>query len=339
MEQEKLESKVEEIWKRQGFDLEKDGNRYKAGDIPVSVFSSASYSPGEVESQVREDDRVFVDTGLAEMQERLGNQVSIIEEEEESGPEPPSFEIIGDIAMINDLAGRDEDRSVEAILDHHPRIKTVLLKEEGLSGEFRVGDYRKLYGDETETVHTEHGCSFRLDPTEVYYSERFSTERQRVVDQIEEGEDVLVMFAGVGPFAVMAARNAEPDRVVAVEKNPEAARYLDENVEMNDVGDTVEAFEGDVADLVPEMGGFDRIVMPLPGSADRFLDLAVEHLNPGGTVHYYRFRDGEDWEPLEEEVRRAASKAGVELEVDDRVVCGQRGAYSYRVCLDLSVSR
>ncbi|MFB6216740.1 MAG: class I SAM-dependent methyltransferase family protein, partial [Candidatus Aenigmatarchaeota archaeon] len=181
---------------------------------------------------------------------------------------------------MNDLAGTDRDEAVEGILAHQ-NVKTILLKKGGLKGEYRVGDYEILYGEETETVHKEFGCRFRVDPTKVYFSERFSTERKRVVDQIKDGEKVLVMFAGVGPFAIMAAKLANPGKVVAVEKNPDGAEYLKENAELNKVEDVVEGIEGDVAEVVPELGTFDRIIMPLPESAQEFLPLAqVRTLHP-----------------------------------------------------------
>lgn len=230
MKQEELEARVRELFERQGFKVEKDGNQLTASNgkkIVLKVFSSEKYSAEDVSAE--KEVKVFVDEGLEEVKEDLDNDVSIIyNEEEEEDFETPSYEVIGDIAVINDLAGVNRDEAVEGIL-HHQNVKTILLKDEGLSGEFRLGDYEKLYGEETETVHKEFGYRFKVDPTEVYFSERFGTERKRVADQVEDGERVLVMFAGVGPFAMLCSEKA--DEVVAVEKNPAGAEFLKENIE------------------------------------------------------------------------------------------------------------
>jgi tRNA (guanine37-N1)-methyltransferase len=145
------------------------------------------------------------------------------------------------------------------------------------------------------------------------------------------------MFAGVGPFAIMAAKNKKPEKVVAIEKNPDAAKYLKQNIDLNKVSDTVEALEGDVADLMPDMSTFDRIIMPLPETADKFLELAMEHTSEEGIINYYRFlRDG-NWGILEEEIKVAADRKDCGFDILDKVVCGQRGPGTERVCIDIKI--
>ncbi len=340
MKQQELEKRVKEIFERQGFTVEAEDNRIKASngeEKSIAVFSSENYSAKDALENAGPEELVFVDEALADVQNGLDNQVSVIHKESKQNEyDLPSYEVIGDIAVINELGNRERETVVEGIREYNPHVKTVLLKKNGLEGEFRVAEYEKLYGDETETVHTEFGCRFRVDPTKVYYSERFSTERDRVVSQIEPGENILVMFAGVGPFAVMAARNARPEKVVAVEKNPAAVDYMRENVELNSVEDIVEVIEGDAAEAVPD-GKFDRIIMPLPESADEFLAVAFRHITPGGTVHYYRFIEDENWQEVEEEVEKAAESAGRNFEIIDRVVCGERGPGVSRACIDVKV--
>ncbi|MFB6159217.1 MAG: class I SAM-dependent methyltransferase family protein [Candidatus Nanohalobium sp.] len=326
MKQEKLEEKVTELFERQGFNVEKNDNSLEAEkdgqELELKVFSSEEYSAKEVQDSVSEGEKVFVDEQLEDIDDKIDNQVSIIREErEEKDYDLPSYELIGEIAVINELTV-DKDEAVEGILEHHPSVKTILLKEEPLQGEFRVGEYRKLYGEETETIHTEYGCRFKVDPTKVYYSERFSTERKRVVDQIEDGEKVLVMFAGVGPFAIMAAKLANPEKVVAVEKNPVAADYLKENIELNDVGDVVEGYEGDVREVVPELDEeFDRIIMPLPEKAEEFMELAELKIKDSGVIYLYSFSESKS--QLKEEWHSdfkvlSVSKSGVRSPSENR---------------------
>lgn len=339
MKQKKLEKKVEETFEEQGFHVEKKGEKLKAskeGAIKtLNVFSSEKYSKKEVLNQNREG-IVFVDEGLSQLKEDI--EVSIIYGgREDKEYNLPSYEIIGDIAVISELTV-EKDEAVEGILDHHPHVETILLKKGGLNGEYRVGDYEKLYGGETETFHKEFGVNLKVDPTKAYFSERFSTERNRIVSQIDDGEKILVMFAGVGPFAVMAGKNASPEKVLAVEKNPEACEYLKENIKLNNLEETVEAFCGDVKE-VEYSDKFDRIVMPLPGSADRFLNLAAELVEGGGVIHYYRFLEEKNWKAVEREVQEVMEEKGLEFKMVDRRVTGNRGPSVERVCLDIQVHR
>ncbi len=253
---------------------------------------------------------------------------------------PSSYEIIGNIAILNLEEERWERREEIAaeVQEQNPNVETVLAKIGQLDGEFRVGEYEKIIGGSTETTHTEHGCRYKVDPTKVYFSERLGFERQRVAEQVEAGETVQVWFAGVGPYAILFAREKQPRKVYAIEKNPEGCEYMKENVELNKVGKTVEALCGDVREIVPGLEEADRIVMPLPGSADEFLDLAFEAAKPGCTVHYYRFvEEEEQWEKPLREIHDAAERAGREVEVVEKVVCGHYAPYVDRVCIDFRI--
>ncbi|MFB6191599.1 MAG: class I SAM-dependent methyltransferase family protein [Candidatus Nanohaloarchaea archaeon] len=341
MEQEKLERRVEDIFQSQDFELEKSGNRLVAEKDDVrkemQVFSSEEYSAEEVADQTEPGHIVFVDKGLEEVHGEIENEVSIvgkIEDREEH--DLPSYELIGDIAVINELTV-GEDEAVQGIREHHPHVETILLKEEPLKGEFRVGGYEKLYGEETETVHKEFGCRYRVDPTKAYFSERLATERKRVADQVETGEKVLVIGAGVGPYPILIARESEPEKVVAVEKNPEAVKYLRGNIELNKVSDIVEAVEGDAQEVEFEEK-FDRIIIPAPEFADRFLETATQNSVDGAVIHYYSFREGEDWSTAIDEIE-AVLPLGTGFEVLEKVVCGQRGPDVDRVCIDLQVTK
>lgn len=339
MKQEKLEEKVKETFREQGFEVKEEGEKFKAfkndSKKVLEVFSSEKYSQDEILEKTHEG-IVFVDEGLSHLKDEM--EVSIIyEESDRKDYELPSYELIGGIAVISELTV-EKDEAIEGILDHHPNVETILRKKGGLKGEFRVGDYEKLYGEKTETVHREFGIELKVDPTETYFSERFSTERNRVVSQINEGEKILVMFAGVGPFAIMAGKNSEPEKVFAVEKNLKACKYMKENIRLNNLEDQVEALSGDVKNI-DYREKFDRIVMPLPGSADEFLGLAMELLEDQGVVHYYRFLDEKDWKSLEKEIEEITGQKGLEYEILEKVVCGERGPSVDRVCLDIQVSK
>ncbi len=252
-----------------------------------------------------------------------------------------SYDILGDIAIIKvpDALEHRKGAIADAVLAQHKNVATVLRKTGERSGDYRVADYEVLRGDSTDTVYKEHGCRFALDPTTVYFSERLGHERERVVSQAGPGETVIDMFAGVGPFAVELARNAEVERVHAFEANPAAVDYLARNVELNKVQDRVEVVAGDVRDTLAGRDiTADRIIMNLPGSSDEFVDLALAHVAEGGTVHYYTFvPEDELWDAAEAEVEQLFEQHGAEVEISDSVICGHYNPAVERVCFDVRV--
>jgi tRNA (guanine37-N1)-methyltransferase len=67
----------------------------------------------------------------------------------------------------------------------------------------------------------------------VYWNSRLHTEHDRLV-QLFQPEDVVVdVFAGVGPFAIPAAKKG--CAVLANDLNPNSAKYLLKNVQDNRV--------------------------------------------------------------------------------------------------------
>ncbi len=252
-----------------------------------------------------------------------------------------SFEIVGDVVLINlpDDVMHLKDLIVQAILSKHKRVKTILRKVGEVEGVYRVAKYEPIYGGETETIVKEHGCRFLVDPTKVYYSVKLSGERERIAKLVKPGERVLVMFAGVGPYAIVIAKLAKPREVIGVEINPKAVEYFRRNVELNRVGDVVRVYEGDVRDVVPRLDGkFDRILMPAPYSAEDFVYLLRDKVKVGSYVHYYTFAgEEEEDEALPRRVRDLFERHGMIVEVEKVRACGSFAPRVYRYVLDLRV--
>lgn len=249
-----------------------------------------------------------------------------------------SFDILGDIAIIKvpvELKHRKEVIA-DAVMEQHSHVRTVLRKAGQREGEYRTADYEVLRGDSTETVHREHGCRFRLDPTRVYFSERLGHERQRILEQAEQDETVIDMFAGVGPFTVLLARKKDAT-VYAFEKNPDAAAYLAENVRLNGVEDRVSVYAGDVRDSLPPLDvRADRVIMNHPSAAEEFVGVAAEHIRGGGTIHFYTFAPKDDlWDAVEARAQTLFEEEGRPVDVAGHAVCGHYNPAVERVCLDL----
>ena len=91
------------------------------------------------------------------------------------------------------------------------------------------------------------------------------TERARIAALVKQGENVLVPFAGVGPFAIVIAKRVPSAEVIGIELNPDAAEYFRRNILRNGCLN-VSVLQGDVAKLLPDKceEWADRIAMPLP---------------------------------------------------------------------------
>ncbi|MEM0301952.1 MAG: class I SAM-dependent methyltransferase family protein [Archaeoglobaceae archaeon] len=248
-----------------------------------------------------------------------------------------SFEIIGDIAIIeipDELISKKE-LIADAILKKHKHLKTILRKVGEVNGVFRVAKYEKIYGEETETIAKEHGCRFLVDPTKVYYSSKLSTERERIARLVKEGERVLVMFAGVGPYAIVIARLSKAKEVVGVELNRIAVEYFRRNVKLNKVNNVV-VIEGDVAEVVPKLEGkFDRILMPAPYSAESFVGLVKGKVKSGGFVHYYTFESENNESMLAKKVEDIFLSNGIIAKAKFMRRCGSFAPYVNRYVVDL----
>ncbi|XGI83381.1 class I SAM-dependent methyltransferase family protein [Halorutilales archaeon Cl-col2-1] len=301
------------------------------GDLRLRTEDGSLYIPVESRDVVPES--LDAEMCEAEFEERE----SLVSPEDILGYSP-TFETVGDIALIEEKEDGEVDTVTEkvgeAVVEADNNIKTALAVESKVKGRERLRDLRHVYGDETtETVHREYGVELRVNVSEVYFTPRLANERQRVVSQIEEGERVLDMFAGVGPYSVPAAkRGAE---VTAVDVNPDAVEYLRQNAERNGVGDRISVVEGDAREVARRLGGFDRIIMNLPHSANDFLDEAVEAAGDGCVIHYYDMRHEDDlFEGAVDEIREAASDGGYEIEVLDEVNVRSYAPYEYNVCID-----
>jgi len=213
---------------------------------------------------------------------------------------PRSFDIIGHIAIIEvpPKLRRYEDRVGRIILEAHKNVRTVLAKAGAIRGTYRLRRFRVIAGlEETETLHREHGCRFLLDPTKVYFSPRLSFEHNRVASLVREGETVIDMFAGIGPFSILIAKKVSDVKVYAIDINPFAVKYLNVNISLNSVEDKVTPILGDAREVVSRklLRSADRVIMNLPERSDKYLDVACEALKPeGGIIHYYQFLKGRD---------------------------------------------
>jgi tRNA (guanine37-N1)-methyltransferase len=208
---------------------------------------------------------------------------------------PRSFDIIGDIAIIelSAILGSYAAEVGKGVLEANPHVRLVLSKSGGVMGKFRTRELGVIAGSGgLETVHHEFGCRYKLDVSMVYFNPRLAHERRRVAERVKQDEVVVDMFAGVGPYSILAAKLQPGARVYAIDINPSAVKYLRENILANEVADRVVPMLGDAEDLARNKlhHSADRVIMNLPSEAERYLGVALEALKTiGGIIHFYEF--------------------------------------------------
>ncbi|MDP8011325.1 MAG: class I SAM-dependent methyltransferase [Thermoplasmata archaeon] len=206
---------------------------------------------------------------------------------------PKSYDIIGDIIIIklkNDFLKYSNEIG-EALLKFHKNMKTVAL-DLGVQGELRIRNLKVIAGDGLDTIHKENGIRIFVNPGESYFSPRLASERMRVLNKVKDGETIIDMFCGVGPFSILIGKNRNV-KIYAIDKNEKAIGYLKKSIEINKINN-VFPIAGDVKEKIDELPLADRIIMDLPLYSMNFLDLALKKSKKGGIIHIYVITENED---------------------------------------------
>ncbi|HOW29415.1 MAG TPA: class I SAM-dependent methyltransferase family protein [archaeon] len=255
-----------------------------------------------------------------------------------------AYDIVGDIIVI----GIDKEYTSyypeigEALLELHPNIKTVLNKIGEHKGIYRTQDMELVFGKDTrETIIKENGCRIKIDVEKVFCSTRLSEERRRIVDLVEPEETIGVFFAGAGPFALAIAKNKEVKEIIAIELNDLAVKYLIENIKLNHTEEKIKPILGNVkieAKKYPNY--FDRVIMPLPKSAELFLDSAIFSCKSGGYIHLYKFVSKDDpYTETEKEIEEIAKTNRVNLEIVGKRIIRSYSPSIVQIVVDLRVRK
>lgn len=165
--------------------------------------------------------------------------ISSIVPPELSDISPAGYAVMGHIAHLNLNPPFLPYKHIigEVILDKRRDLRTVVNKLGTINAQFRFF-YMELVAGEPDFVveHHETGCVFNFDFTKVYYNPRLSTEHARLVKLFTNHKDdgvILDVFAGVGPFALPAAKGG--CAVMANDLNPECVHWMKINLEKNKV--------------------------------------------------------------------------------------------------------
>ncbi|KTF74843.1 hypothetical protein cypCar_00019719 [Cyprinus carpio] len=205
-----------------------------------------------------------------------------------------------------------ENLKSQVIIDKNPGITCVVNKTNTIDSTYRNFQMEVLAGESNMVAKVrENGVFYEFDFSHVYWNPRLSTEHERIVSLLQRGDTVVDVFAGVGPFAIPAARRG--CEVLANDLNPESFRWLQHNAKLNKVDRKITSFNmdgrnfirGPVEERLPAlMKGSQKIhvVMNLPALALEFLDAFRGLLGPEPDqsldnlpqVHCYGFSKEDD---------------------------------------------
>jgi len=293
-------------------------------------------------------------------------------------PIPRSYDVVGDVAILNSLPEGDKDtqRKVgEWIMSRNKAMKICVARTNALSTAHRspgASGLVQLAGPPRNPVitsHYEYGVKCVVDLQHTFFSPRMAPERLRLSQSVARGERVLVVFAGVGMEALQIAARTEAKEVLAIERNEVAAeclrrarRMLERNKTATCPGggkgavERLSIIEGDALDILPtlEKSSFDRIVAPRPkegtldgdqGTGDAgkdFLMAMLPLLKMKGEVHWYDFAADHELpncDRTRETVQSVCQSLGLEMEVIHVAKVGSIAKRQFRVCMDFRIMR
>ncbi|UTB33652.1 MAG: class I SAM-dependent methyltransferase family protein [Methanobacterium sp. ERen5] len=211
--------------------------------------------------------------------------------------------VIGDILVV-----KDDVEDVQKLLKT-PGVNRI-VKLGRISGLKREPDVEIIIGEGTETVHRENKCGFMLDVSKIMWSKGNTTERKRMSLIPEDGEIIVDMFAGIGYFSIPMAVHSNPKQIYSLEINPVSHGYLCENIKINKVDGVVKPILGNCREVAPKDVA-DRVLMGYIGNTHEYLDVAMDALKIGGTLHYHEsVPDNIKFKRPVERIIEAATTAG-----------------------------
>ncbi len=252
----------------------------------------------------------------------------------------PSYDFIGNIAIVkfNGENKKEKKKFAEELLKHK-NIKNVLEKADRIKGRLRTAKLKFVGGeDRRETIHKENGCRFLLNVETCYFSPRLSEDRKYVSGRVKKNDKVLVMFGGVGPYAIAIARMGRAKEITSVEISKECSKYALKNVGLNKTYD-VKIIQGDVKKKLTGLGKFDFIVMARPNLKETFFKYALNVSGKGTRIYYHLFCNEADLQKNIEKLKEEAKKEKREIKIAGIRKTGDIAPYKFRYGVEIKVEK
>ncbi|MFX1511015.1 MAG: class I SAM-dependent methyltransferase family protein [Promethearchaeota archaeon] len=215
----------------------------------------------------------------------------------------PEFKVekIGNLALLwiaEDFSSHKEE-IIKAVSQTY-KIRGIFEKISEVKGLHRIPKIRHLSGSKSAvTIHTEYGIKICVNLEKAYFNSRLANEHNRIASLVSLPEQILDMFAGVGPYSLHIAKKiarveqnygkVHKSRIVAVDINPTAIEFLERSTKLNKLEGTIYPIVADSAHVFNKQIRFNRIIMNLPHASYQYLPLATSILQTRGIIHFYTF--------------------------------------------------
>ncbi|KAK3818689.1 MAG: Met-10+ like-protein-domain-containing protein [Benniella sp.] len=189
---------------------------------------------------------------------------------------PSSFTTVGHIAHMNlkDDYLPYKHLIGQVIMDKNPNLRTVVNKMDSIDTTFRFFKMELLAGEDDMVAEVrESGCKFKLDFSQVYWNSRLHTEHERLVKMFDATDAVCDVMAGIGPFAMPAAKKG--CTVYANDLNPVSYQYMVENKDLNKIKDNLKVYNLNGREFIRkatedlEKSGYKRPPPPPPPAVQK----------------------------------------------------------------------
>ena len=251
---------------------------------------------------------------------------------------PRSYDIIGDIAVIKIGEEFAEHFSAigKAIVETNKNVK-VVLRDKGVKGVYRLRELEHMYGEcRYSTIHKEYGVILHVDLRAAYFSPRLAGEHYRIAKLVGDGEIVLDMFAGVGPFSIMIAKYSNAGVVYANDINSGAYELVKKNVEANRVKNVIplNMDAKEVFKVLEELP--NRVIMNNPHNSLSFLPIVAKNV-ASCVVHLYAIVENDALNKFCDEVRGVIENCGRSIEAINLIKLHPYSPNSRLVCYDFQI--
>jgi len=251
-----------------------------------------------------------------------------------------TFDSIGEIAVMefDEKLEPYSKRIAKTFLSTHKHYSTVLAKSSSISGKFRTREYVHLAGKKsTVTRHKEYGLTYEMDLKKMFFTPRMANERNRVSQLVENGDIIIDMFCGIGPFSISIAKNSRPKIVYAIDMNADAIEYLKRNMIINKAGGIIPIC-GDAKEEIKYLPHADRIIMNLPVTAHEFLYSAMKNIKDDGTIHFYSIVKDDDLEGVKHFIHERAKQLRREANILNVIKIKPYSPYTYLTSFDIKIT-
>jgi tRNA G37 N-methylase Trm5 len=266
-----------------------------------------------------------------------------------------NYDIIGNIGIIkfnNEISKSEKLEKAQELMKQYKSLKTVVEKIDKVSGRLRTIKTKHILGEKTLIAdYVENNCRFKFNIETCYFSPRLSNERMEIAKIIDRNKrkklNILVMFAGVGPFSIIIGKKNEEgeknkiNKIVSVELGKECCRYAMENVARNKLLSLIEIIQGDVKRIIPKLVSkkekFDYIIMPRPNLKYSFLKEALSVSGKNTKIIYYGFCSEKDLEKMLASLHKEALKCKKRLKITNIKEAGDIAPYEHRYRVEMIV--